>query len=214
MKMARFLVTAFAVVALCGATASAQSDVTAPGDPIQLVNGTNDGDGNSGPPPGAEGVEHVIDDVGQKYLNFLDLGSGFVVTPSMGPTVVFGARFYTANDAVERDPASYLLEGSLDGVNFSIISEGALSLPEGRNLGGAAVLDPVTSFNQTVAFPNDAAFTSYRMTFPTLKNAGTANSMQIADVELLGRAVPEPSTIALAGLGLVGLVAGRRYRRR
>ena len=133
-------------------------------------------------------MEHAIDDVSQKYLNFLDLGSGFIVTPQVGATVVTGMRFYTANDAVERDPASFVLEGADDPAGpFTLIAEGPLDLPSGRNGGGATALDPSSSFNQTVSFANDVAYTSYRVTFPTLKDADAANSMQIAEVELLGK---------------------------
>jgi hypothetical protein len=49
---------------------AAQVNVVHPGDPIILVNGVNDGDGNAGPPPANEGVEHAIDGFTQKYLNF------------------------------------------------------------------------------------------------------------------------------------------------
>src|SRR5262245_12778597 len=82
---------------------------------IRQIDGVNDGDGNAGPPPAAETVDHAIDGVGQKYLNFLDLGSGFAVTPSLGSTLVTRVRLYTANDAVPRDPASILIEGSNGG---------------------------------------------------------------------------------------------------
>lgn len=214
MKVGRILITACSVVVLAATSALAQSDVTQPGDLIELVNGVNDGDGNSGPPPAGEIVDHAIDNVTQKYLNFLDLGSGFKVTPGVGPTILTGLRFYTANDAVERDPASYLLEGSNNGTDFTVISQGALALPEGRNPGGQVAIDALTQFNQEVAFANDSAYSSYRVTFPTLKNAGTANSMQIAEVELLGRPVPEPASLVLGGLAIVGLVVVHRYGRR
>src|SRR6185503_7474092 len=121
--------------------------------------------------------------------NFLDLGSGFAVTPGFGPSVATGIRFYTANDAEERDPASYLLEGSTTGSGgpWTPIASDALSLPSGRNnLAGNTPIDPLTHFNQTLAFPNTIPYTSYRVTFPTLKNAAAANSMQIGEVELLG----------------------------
>ena len=38
-----------------------------------------------------EFVENAINDVTQKYLNFLDLGSGFAVTPSGDGVVTFGS---------------------------------------------------------------------------------------------------------------------------
>ncbi len=178
-------------------------DVTQPGDTIALVNGENDGDANEGPPPGAEGVENVINNVGQKYLNFLDLGSGFVVTPGVGATTITGIRFYPANDAVERDPASFRLEGSPDGPDgpWKVLAAGDLTLPDARNDGGDLAITPDLP-NQTVFFVNSEAWLSYRVTFPTVKDAEAANSMQIAEVELLGEAggtigtVPDTSALA------------------
>jgi hypothetical protein len=172
--------------ARAAAGGQALSDVTQPGDTIALVNGTNDGDSNAGAPPANEGVERVIDNAGQKYLNFLDLGSGFTVTPSVGSTVLVGLTFWPANDAAERDPASYRLEGSNDGTTFNLISEGPLTLMTNRNPGGFTALLSGTNF-VTVSFQNSTSFTSYRVIFPTLRNAATANSMQIAEVDLIGR---------------------------
>ena len=167
---------------------SPKTNIFSPGDPIILVNGVNDGDVNSGPPPDAETVDHAIDRLTQKYLNFLDLGSGFAVTPRVGAAIAQCIRFYTANDAIERDPASYVLEGSTSGMGgpWTRIASGALNLPSGRNLGGGIPINPATQFNQLVTFANSVPYTSYRVTFPTLKNASAANSMQIAEVELLG----------------------------
>lgn len=177
---------AFAVTAMTASTVLAQVgfDITQPSDLIEIVNGVNDGDGNAGGPPANEGVANALDNTTQKYLNFLDLSSGFTVTPAVGPKVVTALRFYTANDATERDPASYLFEGSNDGTNFVTIASGSLALPLGRNNGGLP-LDPVGQFTQTVNFTSGAAYATYRLTFPTLRNAGAANSMQIGEVELL-----------------------------
>jgi hypothetical protein len=88
-------------------------------------------------------------------------------------------------------------------------------LPAGRTAGGATPIDPAspTQFSETLFFTNTAAYTSYRLTFPTVKNSA-ANSMQIAEVELLGVAVPEPSTILLAVSGLISVIyAARRARK-
>jgi hypothetical protein len=42
-----------------------------------------------------------------------------------------------------------------------------------------------------------ASFTTYRLTFPTVANGTTANSMQIAEVELLGYVVAAPTPPAI-----------------
>lgn len=196
-----------AVGMLMSPSALAQFDITQPGDPITLINGFNDGDGNFGPPPAAEGVEHVIDNLGNKYLNFLDVASGFQVTPSYGASVVTGLRFWTANDGVERDPASFQLEGSFNGSPYVLIANMALNLPAARNPGSGAALTG-TAY-QEVSFANTQAYTSYRLIFPTLKDAAKANSMQIAEVEFL---VPEPSVLSL--LALAGGTAAWLRRQR
>jgi hypothetical protein len=164
----------------------AQSDVTQPGDPILIVNGVNDGDADSGPAPVNEGVEHAIDNLGQKYLNFLDLGSGLAVQPRHGLTIVRGLRLYTANDEEPRDPASYVLEGSHSGLTgpWTGLASGQLALPSGRNPGGAA---PLGASSRILNFANATRYAAYRLTFPSLKNAAAANSMQISEIELLGK---------------------------
>lgn len=206
------------VVGQTTAVSAAFIDITRPGDPIQVVSGFNQGDGDAGAPPAAEGVENAINDTGQKYLNFLDLSSGFAVTPSAANgNPVIGLRLYTANDAEPRDPASYQLFGSNDSIDgpWEVIASGNLSLPADRNPGGNAVVIPpagnLAAFHQEITFDNATAYDHYQLIFPTLKDAVAANSMQIAEVELL--AVPEPGTISLALLGLVGLVARGRSRR-
>jgi hypothetical protein len=130
--------TVIGLILFCAAAANAQYvDITRPGDPIQVVNGSDDGDGSAGDPPPSEVPAKAIDDFAQKYLNFKDLGSGFAVTPSANPLnlPVIGLRFYTANDFPSRDPASYILEGSNDSIAgpWVLISQGPLALPADRN---------------------------------------------------------------------------------
>jgi hypothetical protein len=191
------------------ASSGERINVLTPGDPLVVVSGMNDGDTAAGAPPAAEGGAQAIDGLTQKYLNFLDLGSGFAATPTKGATIVTGARFYTANDAEVRDPASYVVEGSTTGTDgpWTVISSGSLSLPATRNPGGAIPVNPTTHANQTVDFANTAVYTSYRVTFPTLKDAAAANSMQIAEVELLG-ALVLPKTNVVATTDPVVLVNG------
>ncbi|MFT4638116.1 MAG: hypothetical protein ACI8T1_001434 [Verrucomicrobiales bacterium] len=178
------------------------ADVTSPEDAVVRVDGMNDDDADGGPPPAGEVVSHAIDDVGQKYLSFLDLGSGFTVSPQ-SPSVVTGLRLFTANDVAERDPASYMLEGSTTGPEgeFTVISEGSLSLPEERNEGSDNPLDLETSAFQELTFANSTVYTDYRLTFPTLKDAANTNSMQIAEVELLGLTAPATPSVIPGAIG-------------
>jgi hypothetical protein len=134
-----------------------------------------------------------VDNDTDKYLNFgLNDGSpflgpvGLTVTPAAGPSVVTGLRVYTANDAPERDPADYKLEGSNNGTDFTVISTGRLLLPPDRNATGLSPLDPIAMFDWEASFANASLYTTYRLTFTHVKSDETANSMQLAEVELLG----------------------------
>ena len=209
-------IAAFGVVALFASTQSASAalltldDVTLPGDPITVVSGANDTDGSSGPPPAAEGVANAIDNTTNKYLNFLDFGSGFIVTPSRGPSNVRAIRLYSANDASSRDPSSFILEGAQSPTGpFQIIYGSTVTLPGDRNPTGQPI-NPDTQNFTTVSFNNTGIYTTYRVTFPTLRDAIAAGSMQIAEVELLGTIIPEPASLGLIGLGALGLLRRRR----
>jgi hypothetical protein len=152
----------------------AQSDVTQPGDPIV---------GTSGNTPTSEVVANAIDNAQTKYLNFDKLNTGFTVTPSVGATIVTGITLESANDAPERDPASYILSGSNDGgVTFEDIASGDVPIFSGRYV------------TQKFTFTNNKAYKAYKLIFPTVANPDTANSMQIAEVELLGTVVPPDVT--------------------
>ena len=143
--------------------------------------------------PGGEAPVNALDGVGQKYLNFAKLNTGIVVTPGIGPSVATSIKLWAANDAPERDPASYeiygtnavLDQGPFPVSSFVLITSGDLDLPGSRNPGGGNPLNDVNL--QTVEFNgNGTAYTSYMIIFPTVKNAGSANSMQIAEIQLDG----------------------------
>src|SRR5262245_39439546 len=111
MRMKKYLKrAALSFAALFSAIAvSAQSSVTQPGDPV-IASSSNS--------PGSEGVANAIDGTTAKYLN-RDLANdatpaGFVVTPSVGSTVITGISLQSANDADDRDPKAFTIDGSND----------------------------------------------------------------------------------------------------
>ena len=93
----------------------APGDVTQPGDAIVATSDNS---------PGSEGVTNAIDGQPTKYLNFDISDTGFTVTPTVGLTIVNGLSLQSANDGPDRDPITYLLEGSYDGATFTEISSG------------------------------------------------------------------------------------------
>jgi hypothetical protein len=140
-------------------------DTTAPGDAITPTSYNS---------PSNEGVWNAIDNnPATKYLNFDKLNTGFVVVPSSGLSLVEGISLTSANDFPERDPASYTLEGSNNGVDFVLVSSGIIPAFTARHQ------------SQTITFTNNMPYLYYRLLFPTVANAFAANSMQIAEVELL-----------------------------
>jgi len=183
------------------------TNVVAPTDVITEVTGTDDGDGTLQPSPAAEVVSHMFDGDTAKYLNFNDLNSGASVTPSFNGgngSIITAIRLYTANDTPARDPASVFIEGSNDGgLNWAPIfgdalGGGTLNLPTGRNASGHTP-NPLIDFNQLVTFTNTTSYKSYRVTFPTLRDSGSTNSMQIGEVELL---VPNADLTGATGYNL------------
>jgi hypothetical protein len=154
----------------------AQSDITQPGDVIVPTSSNS---------PGSEGAANAIDNKTTKYLNFDGaqnaVATGFTVTPSVGATIVTGLTLQSANDAPERDPATFKLEGSNDGTNFVAIADGTVPAFSDRF---------VTVRND---FANNQAFKAYRLTFPTTASANGC-CMQVAEVELLGTVVPPDVT--------------------
>lgn len=192
------------------------ADVTNPGDfiiPIDL-----DGDSSS---PGGEPASNAINNTLAKYLNFGETNSGFIVTPSNNPTThsVTSLTITTANDNDDRDPASFTLWGTNDPITSAAhstgsaetwieIASGTLSLPAARDTVGPTIL-----------FANNTHFDSFRLVFPTVKNAGAANSMQIGEVQLNAteiELVPEPSSVAIwsvLGMAFCGL-GWWRYRKK
>ncbi|MDI6450978.1 discoidin domain-containing protein [Anaerobaca lacustris] len=154
------------------------TDVTAPGDVVQGV--PDDGDW-----PAAETPNLAIDnDPATKFLHFKGETepTGIRVTPSVGATVVTGLTLTTANDAPERDPVAFELYGSNDGIDgpYTLIATG--DVPD---FAGAAAWPRFTGNATPIEFDNDVAYEHYQLLFTAVRDPGSANSMQIAEIELL-----------------------------
>ena len=168
-------------------------------DTVAFVNGAQFPAGSSNEP--GEGAAKAIDKaIGTKYLNFSGAGSGLIVTPGIGPTVITGINLTSANDAPERDPASYTILGSNDGgLTFTPIAADVVPAFSGRFV------------EQDFTFPNALPYAMYEVLFPTVANPAANNSMQIGEVQLIGTtAVPEPTTLAMFALAGLPLLARRR----
>ncbi len=155
------------------------TDVTQPNDTIEGVPNDFDWPGNESPPLA------IDDNVTTKYLHFKGetQSTGFRVTPSVGRTIVVGLTFTTANDAVERDPIAYELYGSNTSISgpYALIAGGEIV-----DFKQATAWPRYTKNTTPIRFSNSTSYWHYQVMFPTVRNPSGANSMQIAEVELLG----------------------------
>jgi hypothetical protein len=160
-------------------------DVTASGDVVKGVPDELRDGSVAGWPDGEYPGLAVDDDVSTKFLHFKGElePTGIQVEPAFGASVVTGLTFTTANDAPERDPISFELSGSNDSIDgpYTLIASGDI-------VDFAMEVEwPRFTMNATpIAFENDAAYTYYQIMFPAVRDAASANSMQIAEVELIG----------------------------
>lgn len=121
--------------------------------------------------PTNEGIGNLIDNNSNtKYLTFHNLA--WVQYQSPSPYVVTSYTITSANDAPERDPLSWNLQGSNNGTTWT-----ALDTRSGIDF-------PNRLQKLTFTFSNTAAFTYYR--FNMNNNSGTI--LQLAEIELFGTA--------------------------
>jgi hypothetical protein len=189
------------------------STVVAAGDPSLAV--THNMVDSLSSYPGGENPTLALDgNGGNKYLNFARENSGLIVSRADGaPTIVESLTFTTAPHANEenRDPLTWELYGTNDAVQSADNSRGNLEnwiLVDTGDTGFET--DPGRGMPDDLQMvENSTAYNAYRLVFPTLRG-GEGELMQIGDILIEGQAIPEPSTIALVGLALLGGVAVTR----
>ena len=128
----------------------------------------------SNSPPG-EGPNNAFDNnSGTKYLNFDKKNAGVTVELNTG-RVVTGFTVTTANDFSGRDPTSYKLYGSNDGVTWILIKQDTITLSGSRY-----------ATSSVISTGNTTAYAYYFMLFPTTKAGDgcglNCDSMQIAEL--------------------------------
>ena len=152
------------------------------------------GDSESSYPALESPAEAIDGDTLTKYLNFGRENAGFIVTPSIGSSVVNEFEVWNANDAVERDPVGYEIYGTNDAItsvdngtgdeeNWVLIDSGELVLPEDRNLA-----DTDNFGSGPIAVDNSEAFSSYRFVVTSVNDGALANSLQFSEIQFRGTA--------------------------
>ena len=148
---------------------------------IQDIDGTS-----TSASPGGSSVANAVDgNPTTAYANFGGVNAGLIVTPAAGASVVSSFSITTSSESSSSDPASWILYGTNESIAslndsagtaeaWSYVDSGDLELPLTRQ-----------TQSDNMAVENTAAYTSYRLVFPTLRQS-TSTTMQLGDVQLYG----------------------------
>ncbi len=164
---------------------SADDNIAAIGDPALPDNGAASDVG--------QGVRKTIDGTSQKYYNRSVYtsgyaGSGYVVTPDTGASVVTGLALTSGDDSPGRDPASFSLWGSNDNAKTFVPIVAAQRIPTFSDRNQERML----------FFANTKKYQTYKLLFPTV--AGGPD-MQVDEADLLGTVGPADTATRRAETG-------------
>ncbi|OYU32459.1 MAG: hypothetical protein CFE39_03050 [Comamonadaceae bacterium PBBC2] len=120
---------------------------------------------------------NVLDhDVGTKYFSGTGTGAGLVIEMSTA-TVVNALSITTANDEFGRNPSTFTVKGSVDGIQWvTIVADQAVELAD-----APYVQSDIYSFS------NATAYLYYEVTFPTTVGA---DSTQLSELNLYAPGTP------------------------
>ena len=113
---------------------------------------------------------------GTKYLNFTQVSSLLVDAGAI--YTVTGLGLTTANDFIERDPVAFTLYGS------NISREAGMTLIASRT--GISAPSTRGARYDDITFVNTASYRYYKLRFDAVRDPANANSVQIAEVRLIG----------------------------
>jgi alpha-L-fucosidase 2 len=141
---------------------------------------------NNGAAPGQGAANLISQDDGKKYYNLSRYGqnypgSGFIVFPVCGASVVSEVELKSGNDSPDRDPTSLTLWGTKDdGKTFESIASGVAVAPfTGRNQ------------SQRIEISNTKAYEGYKVLFPTVAGG---HDLQLTAANLFGTVSPSASS--------------------
>ncbi|MEY4244334.1 MAG: hypothetical protein RLZZ245_1919, partial [Verrucomicrobiota bacterium] len=149
--------------------------------------------------PSGESPDKAVDNnTGTKFLAFRNNNAGLILSPTNATLAFNRLSLYTANDASERDPASYVIYGSstvltgTSGTNLPLtglteLASGTITLPDNRSTGPTVV-----------QFANTTAYASYIVAFPTVRSTSGNSTTQISEVQL-SQGMNPPYAVAMTG---------------
>ncbi len=112
----------------------------------------------------------------------------------------------SANDVASRDSDQWSILGSNDGVNYTTIFSYDVA---GLSIWGADRFE-VVGFSNSDDYNVNTAYSIFRYQSTSVVS-GSAH--QLGEIEFFGTKIPEPSTIAIFALGMIGL-ASRRLKKK
>jgi hypothetical protein len=148
--------------------------------------------------PSAESPDKVVDaNTGTKFLTYRNSNAGVILKPTNSSVVFNCLSLSTANDASERDPASFILYGSSSNLTGNASTNIPISSLTQIASGNVTMLDTRNAGPTVIQFANSVAYTSYVVVFPTVRSTAGNNLMQISEIQLSQGATP-PLAVAMA----------------